>query len=101
MLVINEHILVLYSMMNASDPLSPSPLVQVTVIIDTEVESSTDKGHVVVDATPDSFRENMIWAMLFFEQLDLYIVRSYYCNPDLDVNGVQDISIVEEHLLSP
>lgn len=67
MLVINEHILVLYSMMNASDPLLPSPLVQVTVIIDTEVESSTDKGHVVVDATPDSFRENIIWVMLFFE----------------------------------
>ena len=88
MLVINEHMLVLYSMLNGSGPQSPSPLVQVTVIIDTEVERSKDKGHFVVDATPDSFRENMIWAMLFFEQLKLYIVRLYYSNPDLDEKGV-------------
>ena len=86
MLVINEHILVLYSMLNASGPLSPSPLIQVTVIIETEVERSKDKGHVVVDATPDSFRENIIWTMLFFERLKLYILRSYYCcgSADLD-----------------
>lgn len=87
MLVINEHILVLYSMLKASGPQSPSPLIQVTVIIDTEVDRSKDKGHIVVDATPDSFRENMIWTMLFFEQLKLYIVRLYYCNPDLDEKG--------------
>jgi hypothetical protein len=70
MLVVNEHIIMLYTFVNAgSEGAGRKPLMQMSEIINTEVDKSTDKGHVVVDAIPDYFRDNMIWSLLFFQRL--------------------------------
>jgi len=77
------------------------PLFQMSVIINTDSENSTDKGFVVIDATPDYFRDNIVFALLFFERLQVYIIRAYFTDPEINLQGNHLINIVEEHLISP
>ena len=101
MLVINEHILMVQTYVNSGGAIR-KPLSMMSVIMDMESESITaEKGFVVVDATPDYFRDDVVYVLLYFEKLKVYIIRLYFTNPEINKKDKHEIVIVEEHLISP
>ena len=65
MIVVNEHVIVLYSFVNAGDAIVRRPMFQLTTILHNESQMSTDQGLVVIDSVPDYSREHIVWSLLY------------------------------------
>jgi hypothetical protein len=77
------------------------PVFMITELIDTENEKSKDKWHVVIDAQYDSFRENIIWVLVFHDKFKIYILRAYCFNLEAGPGNKGHTAIIEDHVISP